>query len=113
LQGSEEQELPDTGFAVQYGVQEEGKDPKNEVQLMDKKKNQTNLKDAIVDLAKGLETVFKKYSKSTRNKAWERITSKKGEAEVKKILLDPTRQVNTFQKLATESFTEWMKRRES
>lgn len=80
---------------------------------MEKKKNQTNLKDAIVDLAKGLETVFRKYSRGTREKAWEKITSKRGEAEVKKILLDPKRQINTFQKLATESFSEWVKRRES
>jgi hypothetical protein len=77
------------------------------------KNNQTNLKDAIVDIAKSLETVFKKYTRSTRNKAWERITSKKGEAEVKKILLDPKRQVNTFQKLANESFSEWLERRGS
>lgn len=77
------------------------------------KNNQTNLKDAIVDIAKSLETVFKKYTRSTRNKAWERITSKKGEAEVKKILLDPKKQVNTFQKLANESFSEWLERRGS
>lgn len=80
---------------------------------MDKKKNQTNLKDAIVDLARSLETVFRKYSRGTREKAWERLTSRKGEAEVKKILLDPKRQINTFQKLATESFSEWMERRRS
>lgn len=80
---------------------------------MEKKKNQTNLKDAIVDLAKGLEAVFRKYSRGTREKAWERLTSKKGEAEVKKIILDPKRQINTFQKLATESFSEWVKRREA
>lgn len=73
-------------------------------------KNQTNLKNAIVDLAKALESVFKKYSRSTRDKAWERLTSKKGEAEVKKILVDPKRQINTFQKLA---FSEWVDRRRS
>lgn len=77
------------------------------------KGGKTNLKDAIVDLARGLESVFRKYSRSTRTKAWERITGKRGEQEVKKILLDPRRQVNTFQKLANESFSEWVKRRES
>lgn len=77
------------------------------------KNSQSNLKDAIVDIAKSLETVFKKYTRSTRNKAWERITSKKGETEVKKILLDPRRQVNTFQKLANDSFSEWLERSES
>ena len=75
--------------------------------------NQTNLKDAIVDLAKGLESVFKNYSRSTRKKAWERLTSRRGEKEVEKILIDPNRQVNTFQKLATESFNDWLKRRDS
>ncbi len=65
--------------------------------------NKTNLRNAIVDLAKSLESVFKKYSRQTRNKAWSKITSKQGEKEVKKILNDPDRPINTFQKLATES----------
>lgn len=65
--------------------------------------NKTNLRNAIVDLAKSLESVFKKYSRQTRNKAWNKITSKEGEKEVKKILNDPDRPINTFQKLATES----------
>lgn len=77
------------------------------------KNNQTNLKNAIVDLAKGIGNVFKKYSRSTRKRAWERLTSKEGEKEVDKILLDPNRQINTFQKLANknESFSEWLERR--
>jgi hypothetical protein len=72
--------------------------------------NKTNLRGAIVDIAKSLEAVFKKYSRQTRVKAWDKITSKEGEKEVKKILNDPTRQINTFQKLATknESFKEWL-----
>lgn len=80
---------------------------------MEKKNGKTNLKDAIVDLAKGMEVVFRKYSKSTRTKAWERLTGKRGEEEVRKILVDPHRQVNTFQKLANESFSSWLQRRES
>lgn len=71
--------------------------------------NKTNLKNAIVDLAKSLESVFKKYSRQTRNKAWLKITSKEGEKEIKKILNDPDRPINTFQKLATESFKDWIK----
>lgn len=65
--------------------------------------NKTNLRNAIVDLAKSLESVFKKYSRQTRSKAWNRLTSKEGEREVRKILNDPDRPINTFQKLATES----------
>lgn len=81
------------------------------------KKNDTNIKDAIVDIAKSLETVFRKYSKSTREKAWKKITSKDGEREVKKILVDPKRPVNTFQKLATQKnenykFSNWLNIRE-
>lgn len=81
------------------------------MQKKTKKTNQTNLKDAIVDIAKGLESVFRKYSRITRKKAWEKITSKKGEKEIEKILVNPQRQINTFQKLATESFSEWLERR--
>jgi hypothetical protein len=83
-------------------------------------KNKTNTKDAIVDIAKSLENVFKKYSKNTREKAWSKITSKDGEKEIKKIIVDPTRSINTFQKLATQKdecfvpkkFSEWMQLRE-
>ena len=73
--------------------------------------NKTNLRGAVVDIAKSLEAIFKKYSRQTRVKAWDKITSKEGEKEVKKILNDPTRQINTFQKLATknESFKEWLR----
>jgi len=74
------------------------------------KTNNSNLKNAIVDIAKSLESVFKKYTRQTREKAWDKITSKDGEKEVKKILNDPSRQINTFQKLATqnESFKTWL-----
>jgi hypothetical protein len=75
-------------------------------------KNKTNLRNAIVDLAKGLESVFKKYSRQTRNKAWKRLTSKEGQKEVEKILNDPGRPINTFQKLATESFKVWLRSHE-
>jgi hypothetical protein len=79
------------------------------------KRNDTNLRKAIVDIAKELETVFKKYSRQTRTKAWERLTSKEGEKEVRKILNDPARPINTFQKLATNEacvgFGEWIKER--
>ena len=76
------------------------------------KKNDTNLNNAITDIAKNLEGVFKKYSKNTRIKAWEKITSKEGEKQVKKILNDPNIPINTFQKLATQkensNFKDWL-----
>lgn len=77
--------------------------------------NKTNLKNAIVDIVKNLENIFKKYSRQTRSKAWDKITSKQGEKEISKILNDPSRPINTFQKLATESksFADWVKTRDA
>jgi len=67
--------------------------------MADKK---TNLRGAILDLAKNIQDVFKKYSRQTREKAWEKISTKNGEKEIKKIIIDPKRQINTFGKLVTE-----------
>lgn len=62
----------------------------------------TNLKDAIMELARGIESAFRKYTKSTREKAWKKITSRDGEREIKKILVNPNRQLNPFAKLANQ-----------
>lgn len=67
--------------------------------MADKK---TNLRDAIMDLARGIESVFRKYTKNTRDKAWDKITGKDGEREIRKILLDPNRQLSPFGKLANQ-----------
>jgi hypothetical protein len=67
--------------------------------MADKK---TNLKDAIMDLARGIESTFRKYTKSTRERAWAKITSRDGEREIKKIIVDPNRQLNPFAKLANQ-----------
>ena len=61
--------------------------------------------DAIVDFMKALRPVFKKYTRHTREKAWDDLTSKRGEKEVQKILANPDRPLNTFKQLA---FKEWM-----
>jgi hypothetical protein len=63
----------------------------------------SSLKDAIMDLAKEIESVFRKYTRNTRAKAWEKITSKDGEREIKKILVDPNRQLSIFGKLALQN----------
>ena len=70
----------------------------------------SSLKDAIMDLAKEIESVFRRYTRSTRDKAWARITSKDGEREIKKILVDPNRQLSIFGKLAqqNEGFRIWL-----
>lgn len=67
--------------------------------MADKK---TNLKDAIMDLARGIESTFRKYTKNTREKAWDKITSKDGEREIRKIIVDPNRQLSPFAKLANQ-----------
>ncbi len=66
----------------------------------------TNKVDAITDIAAALAAVFKKYSLSTRKDAWHKITSKNGETEVKKLLKNPSRNIdNLFRPL---SLKEWM-----
>jgi hypothetical protein len=65
----------------------------------------TNTKKAIIDMASSLAGVFKKYTRSTREKAWKDLTGSEGQHQMKKILQDPSRSLNTFQKL---SFREWL-----
>jgi hypothetical protein len=65
----------------------------------------SDIKNAIVDMASSLAGVFKKYTRSTREKAWKDLTDHRGQVEIKKILQDPSRPINTFQKL---SFREWL-----
>jgi len=69
----------------------------------------TNVRDAIAAMAKALESVFKKYSRPTRTKAWKKLTSEAGLKEMEKLLQDPNRPVNNLQKLPLrEIFKEWM-----
>lgn len=69
------------------------------------KKSDSNIKNAIVDMASNLSKVFKKYTRGTRAKAWDVINGKEGEKEIKKLLLDPDRSLNIFSKL---NFKEWL-----
>ena len=73
---------------------------------MQKTPQSTTIRNAIMDIARSLTGVFKRYSLDTRNTAWRRITSDRGEKEVKKILINPSRQIDTlFPKL---QFKEWI-----
>lgn len=68
--------------------------------------NDSNSKKILTDIATALKTVFKKYSKYSRQRGWDTITSKQGEAQIKKIIIDPTNiPVSNFEKL---SFKEWL-----
>lgn len=72
---------------------------------MPNKSVDTNRQKAIIDMAFSLARVFKKYSRYTREKAWEDLTKPDGKKEIKKILQDPDRSLNGFPKLA---FKEWL-----
>lgn len=67
--------------------------------------NKTNLQNALVDMVKALKPVFKKYSRYARTEAWEKLSSKRGDDQMKKILIDPDRPINTFKQLG---FKEWL-----
>lgn len=70
----------------------------------------SSLKDAIMDLAKEIDSVFKRYTRNTRTKAWGRLMSKEGERQIEKILVDPNRQLSVFGKLALqkEVYRVWL-----
>lgn len=65
----------------------------------------TNIQDAILDIAKSLKGVFKKHTLHSREVAWDRISDKRGNVEVQKIIKNPNRELSIFQKLA---FREWL-----
>lgn len=69
-------------------------------------------KEAIQDMMEKLAGVFKKYTRESRRKAWDKLTSAKGKKEVGKILTNPYRPANQFRKLALLDFREWMEEEE-
>jgi cobalamin biosynthesis Co2+ chelatase CbiK len=78
---------------------------KNSKNRKDVTSQKNNRQKAIVDMAKSLQTVFKKYSLPSRRKAWKELTDKKGQREVAKLLRNPKRALNTFKQL---TFKEWL-----
>jgi Tfp pilus assembly protein FimT len=65
--------------------------------------NDTRAINAILDLAKAAAKIFSQYSLATRKKAWEKLTSKKGQNEIAKILKNPKKPLNQFKKLIIDS----------
>jgi hypothetical protein len=63
-----------------------------------------SIRDAIIDMVKALKPVLKKNTRHAREEAWKKLTDKKGQEQMKKILNDPDRPINTFSTLA---FKEW------
>lgn len=71
----------------------------------EKKPNQSdsNRIDAVMDLAKAIQTVFKKYTLQTRKSAWKKLHTKKADELFEKLLVNPSRSLNTFRNIATDS----------
>jgi hypothetical protein len=65
----------------------------------------SNVKNAVLDMVKELAKVFKHYTRNTREAAWRHLVSANGKREMDKVLANPDRSPNTFQKLI--SFKEW------
>jgi len=75
-------------------------------------KNLTNPQTAAVDIMKALQTVFKKYSRSTREQAWKDLMSKAGRKQIDELLYTPTRSLNKIRTLWSENttdFIDWLK----
>jgi hypothetical protein len=56
-------------------------------------------------MAKSLVNVFKQYTRSSRTKAFSKLTSGKGLSELKKLLVNPNRPMSPFRQL---SFRDWL-----
>ena len=54
---------------------------------------------AVMDMAKALSQVFKRYTRSTRSRGWKQLTSPKGMRELDQIVRTPTRSLNKFRTL--------------
>lgn len=70
-------------------------------------RKKSNKRDAIADLIKNLRSSFKNMSLPTRKKAWEAMTSEKGKKEIKKIIANPNRQIDSLL-IQNFSFKEWI-----
>lgn len=70
----------------------------------------SNAKNAAVDFADKLRTAFKKYTLTTRERAWNGLSSTKGLAEIDKLLKNPDRSLNTIRNL---NFKEWLEKAKS
>jgi hypothetical protein len=60
---------------------------------------------ATEDLVKGFKDVFSRYTKGTRQTAFDRIFSAKGKEEIYKLVNNPARSIGLFRSLIT--FKEW------
>lgn len=66
-------------------------------------------REALEDIFGALKTIFGRYSREARYKAWRAVTSSKGKQEVERLLNSPSVQVRGTAKLLT--FKEWIESR--
>lgn len=65
----------------------------------------SDARDATQDIYDGLKRIFKKYSRTARERAWDRVTSVAGEKVVKRIINNPSVPTPGLDRLA---FKEWL-----
>lgn len=70
---------------------------------------------AIEDMANALRDVFKQYTLQTRRSAFDKLMSRKGQEELRKLLMTPKRSLNTVRTLWSEAkeFSTWLKKNPS
>lgn len=67
-----------------------------------------NPREAINDIFISLKDVFKKYSRSSRKKAWSKVTTSAGKEIVEKLINNPSIQLRGLDKLIfKENFQKW------
>jgi hypothetical protein len=76
---------------------------------MGKKNNQQNdTRDALKDIFYSLKDVFKKYSRSSRKKAWNKTTTPSGKDIIEKMINNPSIPLRGLDRLIfKENFLEW------
>ena len=72
-------------------------------------KQESSKKQAVVDMAKALRDVFKGYTRHARGDAWKKLVAPEGKREMDKLVQDPFRPLNMFQKM---TFKEWIDQEE-
>lgn len=52
----------------------------------------------LKELVDNIKRIFQKHSRSARSEAWSALTTQEGEKEIKKLIQDPNRVVNSTSK---------------
>lgn len=63
---------------------------------------------ATRDIYGVLKGIYKRYSRTARQRSWERLTSAEGERIVKRIIQNPSVPTPGLDRLAFATFREWL-----